>query len=68
MGWLLGGSEHTQLYTIALLTMLVFASYIILGIWGPDTPRTDTLVDTIGKAFTVFVGLFAGVRITSTRR
>src|ERR1700730_7933128 len=67
MGWLFGGAEHTPLYVITFLTVVCLGAWIALSIWGPDTPRVNTLVDSLGKAFAFFIGLFAGASLSSRR-
>jgi hypothetical protein len=68
MEWVFGGAEHTPLYVITFLTIVSLGAWIAVSIWGPDTARVNTLADSLGKAFTFFVGLFAGVSLSSRRR
>lgn len=67
MAWMFGSAEHTPLFVITFLTVICLAAWIGLAVWGPDTPRMATVIDTMGKAFTFFIGLFAGV-LGSRRR
>lgn len=63
MARLFGGTEHTPLFVVTFLTVLCLAIWVVLAIWGPDTPRIATLIDNLGKAFTFFIGLFAGLSL-----
>jgi len=67
MGWLFGGAEFTPLFVVTFLTLACPGLWVSLAIWGPDTPRVNTLIDTLGKAFTFFVGLFSGSLIGRRR-
>jgi hypothetical protein len=53
--------EHTPLYVVTFLTLVCLLIWIVVAVWGPNTPRVDNLIDGLGKAFTFFVGLFAGI-------
>lgn len=68
MNWLFGGTEHTPLFVITFLTIICLALWVVLAIWGPDTLRITNLIDTLGKAFTFFIGLFSGITIGTRRR
>lgn len=68
MGWLFGGAEYTPLFVVTFLTILCLATWIALAVWGPDTPKVANLIDTLGKAFTFFIGLFSGLSIAARRR
>jgi hypothetical protein len=67
MARVFASAEHTPLYVITFLTVICLVAWISLAIWGPDTPRMATVIDTMGKAFTFFIGLFAGI-LGSRRR
>jgi hypothetical protein len=68
MSRLFGGAEYTPLFVVTFLTMLCLLTWIVLAIWGPDTPRIANIIDTLGKAFTFFIGLFSGLSIVGRRR
>jgi hypothetical protein len=68
MGWLFGGAEYTPLFVVTFLILICLGLWVWLAIWGPDTPRVSTLIDTLGKAFTFFIGLFSGFSLAARRR
>lgn len=65
MGRVFGGAEHTPLYVITFLTVTCLVAWIALSIWGPDTSRVNALIDSLAKAFAFFIGLFAGISLSS---
>jgi hypothetical protein len=67
MAWVFGSAEHTPLYVITFLTIACLAAWVLVAVWGPDTPRVNNLIDGLAKAFTFFVGLFAGIALGARR-
>lgn len=68
MAWLFDSAEYTPLFVVTFLSIVCLGAWTALAIWGSDTPRVANLIDTLGKSFTFFIGLFSGLSIAGRGR